>query len=65
MALDLNCRECQAGLTQALQSTLGFRCFDHGNIGIEITELIKIATAPLEARIRELENKLKKVSKIS
>lgn len=59
MALDLNCRECQAGLTQVLQSALGFTCFDHGRIGIEITEIMKIATAPLEDRIKELEDRIK------
>lgn len=65
MALDLNCRECQAGLAQVGQMAIGFRCFDHGNIGLEISELVKIVKAPLinqiahlEARVKQLEQAL-------
>jgi hypothetical protein len=37
---DPTCRECQAGLLQAKNAAIGFRCMDHGVMGYEPSALI-------------------------
>lgn len=62
MQLDLNCRDCQAGLAQIGQVGLAFMCYEHGKIGIAVVDLMEVAaknaTIPLEAKIADLQRQL-------